>query len=75
MQLREFFYSEEGTSKKPIEDIMDKFKQKQKSTFTPNEGRAASLDLYNELVKNDIVTDLKKCGKLNLSKDENDAFY
>ena len=64
-----------STSKKTVEDIRDKFKQKPKSTFTPNEGREASLDLYIELVKNDIVTNLKKCGMLNLSKDENDAFY
>ena len=63
------------TSKKAVEDIRDKFKQKPKSTLTPNEGRDASLELYIKLVKNGIVTNLKKCGKLNLSKDKNDTFY
>ena len=33
------------------------------------------MDTYIELVKNDIVNNLKKGGKLNLSSDEKDAFY
>ena len=33
------------------------------------------MDTYIELVKNDIVNNIKKGGKLNLSSDEKDAFY
>ena len=75
MRLREFFYSEESTGKKLEEIIRDEFKQTPKSTaFTPDGGRDASLDLYIELLKNDVEANLKKCGKLNLTIEEHEAF-
>ena len=49
--------------------------QKPKSTFTPSTGRDESLDLYMDVTKNDVVSNLKKRGRLNLSKEENDALF
>ena len=49
--------------------------KRKKSSFTPRSGRDQWLDLYIELVKNDIVNNLKKAGKLNITREEKDAFY
>ncbi|MCG7879960.1 MAG: hypothetical protein N0C90_27085, partial [Candidatus Thiodiazotropha endolucinida] len=75
MRLREYFYGLETEKGEDKDDILNKFIKKPKSTFTPSEGRDESLDLYIELVKNDVVSNLKRRGQLNLSKVENDAFY
>lgn len=32
------------------------------------------MDLYIELVQNDVVNNLRKSGKLSVSKDEHEAF-
>ena len=37
----------------------DKFKVKKKSTFTPNPSRDKCLDLYIDLVKDDVLGSLK----------------
>ena len=77
MRLREYFYNadNEDDDDNDDKDIRDKFKVKQKSFFTPSRGRDQWLDTYIELVKNDVANNLKKCGKLNLSRDEKNAFY
>ena len=77
MRLREYFYKadDEDDDDNDDKDVRDKFKVKQKSFFTPSRGRDQWLDTYIELVKNDVANNLKKCGKLNLSRDEKNAFY
>ena len=40
-----------------------KFRVKKKSTFTPSSGRDKCLDLYIELVKDDLVANLRKSNK------------
>ena len=42
--------------------------------FTPPSGRDKSLDIYTDLVNDDIVANLKKSDKLNISKEENVTF-
>ena len=59
MRLREYFTDGDGL-KKHNADPTDLFKIKTKSNFTPNKGRDPWLDLYVELVKNDIINNLKK---------------
>ena len=46
-----------------------------KSTFTPNAGRDKCLDLYIDLIKDDVMGSLKKIKKINLTKEENSAFH
>ena len=77
MRLREYFYKtdDEDDDDNDDKDVREKFKVKQKSFFTPSRGRDQWLDTYIELVKNDVANNLKKCGKLNLSRDEKNAFY
>ena len=78
MRLREYFYKANDDSENESDeenDEINKFKLKQKSFWTPRHGRDQWMDTYIELVKNDIVNNLKKGGKLNLSSDEKDAFY
>ena len=36
-------------------DVADKFMVKKKSNFTPNAGRDKCLDLYIDLVKDDVM--------------------
>ena len=59
---------------KPLEQD-EQFKVKIKNWFTPPSGRDKHLDLYNKLVKNDILANLKRSDKLNISKDEKDAYF
>jgi hypothetical protein len=76
MRLREFFYEENGKEEKIAEeDKEDKFKVKVKSTFTPKTGRDQWLDMYIELVKNDVINNIGKSGKLNTTRNERDAFF
>ena len=78
MRLREYFYKADDDNDDDTdeeEDKKGKFKIKQKSFFTPRQGRDQWLDTYIELVKNDVINNLKKGGKLNLSQDEKNAFY
>ena len=56
-------------------DETDKFKLKKKSTSTPNSGRDKCLDLYIDLVKDDVIGSLKKSKKINLSKEESTVFH
>ncbi|XP_045208770.2 uncharacterized protein LOC123560670 [Mercenaria mercenaria] len=77
MRLREFFYTEDvkdDSNRKSEDDPRERFKLRKKSYFTPNKGRDMWLDLYIELIKNDIVNSLKRSGKLNISHDEQSAF-
>ena len=69
-----YFFGLERNDKEK-DEILDRFIQKSKSTFTPSVGRDESRDLYIELVKNDVFSNMKKRGQLNLSKTENDAFH
>ena len=73
MRLTEYFHKEDSEDVPERED--DKFRVKKKSTFTPPSGRDKSLDLYIELVKGDVIASLKRSTKLNLTRDENSAFY
>lgn len=73
MRLAEFFHGEDGENMPRKED--DKFRVKKKSTFTPPSGRDKSLDLYIELVKEDVIANLKRSSKLNVTREENSAFY
>ena len=78
MRLREYFYKiddETESESDEVEDGKNKFILKQKSFWTPRHGRDQWMDTYIELVKNDIVNNLKKGGKLNLNPDEKNAFY
>ena len=43
-----------------IKDAADKFMVKKKSNFTPNAGRDKCLELYIDLVKDDVMGSLKK---------------
>ena len=52
-----------------------KIRVKKKSTFTPSSGRDKCLDLYIELVKGDVVANLRKSNKLNFPNEESEAFY
>ena len=74
MRLHEYFYEKENNHDEN-QDVRDKFRVKTKKHFTPDAGRDRHLDLYIELVKNDIVDNLKRSGSLNISKDEQQAFY
>ena len=73
MRLAEYFHRDDSEDISERED--DKFRVKKKSIFTPPSGRDKSLDLYIELVKEDVIVNLKKSSKLNLTRDENSAFY
>ena len=73
MRLREYFYKiddETESESDEVEDGKNKFILKQKSFWTPRHGRDQWMDTYIELVKNDIVNNRKKGGKLNLNPDE-----
>ena len=74
MRLKEFFYDKEGNLNDAC-NVQTKFQSKQKSYFTPNPGRDAHLDLYIELVKTDIIENLKKKGNFNVTKEEKAAFF
>ncbi|KAK3089910.1 hypothetical protein FSP39_007586 [Pinctada imbricata] len=74
MRLREYFYGEEKNNEETDHTLDEKFRLKKKSRFTPNKGRDMWLDLYIETVKRDIVSNLKRSGKLNLTKQEQSAF-
>ena len=75
MRLREYFYDrEKAEDEEGEEDPQERFTVKKKSTFTPAKGRNLWLDMYIELVKTDIVNNLKKAKKLNLTAEEHDAF-
>lgn len=76
MRLREFFF-EENSKKENIadEEKDNKFKVKAKSAFTPKTGRDQWLDMYIELVKNDVINNIGRSGKLNTTRDERDAFF
>ena len=62
MRLAEYFYGEGDEMKEHTEEA-DKFRVKKKSTFTPNSGRDKCLDLYIDLVKDDVLVSLKKSKK------------
>ena len=47
---------------KKKDEILDRFVQKPKSTFAPSAGRDESLDLVIELMKNYVVSNVKKRG-------------
>ena len=70
-----FFFDKNNDGSDEDEHPEEKFTVKKKSFFTPNKGRDAWLDLYIELVKNDVVNNLRKAKKLNISKEEEAAFY
>ena len=76
MRLREHFYEKEKTAdgEKEVEDPQERFTIKKKSTFTPGKGRDLWLDMYIELVKTDIVNNLKSAKKLNLTAAEHSVF-
>jgi len=75
MRLREFFFDKENeTTELATESLLYKFKENKKSNFTPGKGRDTWLDLYIEMVKNDIVNSLKKVGKMNVTVEEQKAF-
>ena len=68
MRLREYFYDrEKAEDEEGEEDPQERFTVKKKSTFTPAKGRNLWLDIYIELVKTDIVNNLKKAKKLSQS--------
>jgi hypothetical protein len=73
MRLREFFFEEHKQANVP--DESERFKVKRESTFTPNKERDAWLDMYIEVVKNEIVASLIKSKSLNVSREENKAFH
>ena len=75
MRLAEFFYDEEDSKADRLHEEDEKFRVKKKSTFTPSSGRDKCLDLYIELVKDDVVANLRKSNKLNIPKKESEAFY
>ena len=75
MRLAEYFYNRDDDTKEQTKDSADKFMVKKKSTFTPNAGRDKCLDLYIDLVKDDVMGSLKKSKKINLTKEENSAFH
>jgi hypothetical protein len=69
MRLKEYFYGrEKGEGTTETETL--KCEKKKMSAFTPNQGRDVWLDAYVEVVKNDIVMNLKKTGQANLTKQE-----
>ena len=70
MRLREFW---DGIQKKPGsgEDYDDS--RYKSSKWTPPKGRDPWLDLYIEEVSNSVVRGLRKKGRANLSKDEDEA--
>jgi hypothetical protein len=76
MRLREFFHDRQSGVDENEDDQNpeEKFRIKKKSFFTPKKGRDVWLDLYIELVKNDVVGSLRKAGNLNVTKEENSAF-
>lgn len=73
MRLREFFH--ECDNSNYDDDELEKFKLRKKSHFMPSRGRDAWLDMYIELVKNDIVASLNKRGKMNISPSESSALH
>ena len=73
MRLAEFFYEKTEGEGKPLEQD-EQFRVKKKNWFIPPLGRDKHLDLYIELVKNYAVANLKRSDKLNISKDEKDAY-
>ena len=77
MRLREYFYrekeEEDGSRDEQFED--QKFWVKRKRFFTPAKGRDMWLDLYIESVKKDIIGNLKRAGKIDLTKQEQAAFH
>ena len=75
MWLAEFFYDEEDSKADRLHEEDEKFTAKKKSTFTPSSGRDKCLGLYIELVKDDVVANLRKSNKLNIPKKESEAFY
>ena len=74
MQLREYFYDKLEDNDQE-EDPTKRFKVRQTSNFPPGKGRNHHLDLYIELVKSDILENLKSNGILSITEAENDAFY
>jgi hypothetical protein len=70
MRLREFFHDKDTQKVKPEQDM---FTVKKESNFTPSKGRDAWLDLYIQLVKNDVVNSVGKSGNLNVTKEEKAA--
>ena len=77
MRLREYFYKEKEEEDEDRDEQFEeqKFRVKRKSFFTPAKGRDMWLDLYIESVKRDIIGNLKRSGKLNLTKQEQAAFH
>ena len=75
MRLAEYFNNRDDDTKEQTKDAADKFMVKKKSTFTLNAGRDKCLDLYIDLVKDDVMGSLKKSKKINLTKEENSAFH
>jgi hypothetical protein len=75
MWLREFFYEDSRKEKNPENEEDDKFRFKVKSNFTPKTGRDQWLDMYIELVKNDVINNIGKSGKLNTTRNERDAVF
>lgn len=63
MRLRVYFFGLERNDKEK-DEILDRFIQKSKSTFTPSVGRDESRDLYIELVKNDDFSNMKSVDSL-----------
>ena len=55
-------------------DPQERFTVTKRSTVTPAKVMILWLDIYIELVKADIVNNLKKEKKLNLTAEEHDAF-
>jgi hypothetical protein len=70
MRLREFFQDKDTQGRRNEYEDKDKFTVKRESHFTPIKGRDSWLDLYIQLVKNDVVNSLKKACKLNVTKEE-----
>ena len=74
MRLTEHFYGEGDEMKEQTKEA-DKFKVKKKSTVTPKSGRDKCLDLYIDLVKDDVLGSLKKSKKSTYYNEENSAFH
>ena len=73
MRLTAFFHR--VNIKDTLEKEGIKFPVVKNNIFSPHPERDNNLDLYIELVKEDVMASLKKSNKFNHTGEENSAFY
>lgn len=76
MRLTEYFYhknEENRLDKDEDQEVKEKEWMKKKSSFTPKPGRDKWLDMYIDVVKNDIVQSLKTNINMNITPSESRA--